>query len=257
MDFSQCVPQISPFSQGEKLYYNAYYKLSFIWLNAGEVSFSYTKKQIDNKNYSCIDVSGGTYPGYDWIFKIRDHFLTIIDPVTLLPLSSIRKTSEGGYDASEKYIFNYKEKSIYSSVENSKKPLTLDTLALPNCLFDLLSAVYYCRSIDFTKYKINDRIPVKVIVDGKMYNLFIKNLGKEVIQSRETQEYLRCIKISITLISGTVFNEGEEMLVWLSDDNSRIPIQVQADIIVGSVMAVFKNAEGLKYPISCKVNKTD
>ena len=43
------------------------------------------------------------------------------------------------------------------------------------------------------------------------------------------------------------------MTVWVTDDNSRIPIIVEAKILIGSVKAIFTGAEGLKYPITAEI----
>jgi len=38
-------------------------------------------------------------------------------------------------------------------------------------------------------------------------------------------------------VEGTIFRGGEDMLVWVSTDNRKIPIVVEAKILVGSVKA--------------------
>jgi len=45
------------------------------------------------------------------------------------------------------------------------------------------------------------------------------------------------------------------MTVWVTDDRNRIPIIVEARILIGSVKAVFTGAEGLRHPITAEVKK--
>jgi len=46
-------------------------------------------------------------------------------------------------------------------------------------------------------------------------------------------------------VAGTIFKGGEDLVVWVTDDNYRIPVLVEAKILVGSVKAVLVGAEGL------------
>ncbi|MFW1485205.1 DUF3108 domain-containing protein, partial [Vibrio parahaemolyticus] len=57
-------------------------------------------------------------------------------------------------------------------------------LKVPNCIQDVLSAIYYARNIDFTKYQIEDKIPFTMYLDNEIYNLYIKYLGKETIKTK-------------------------------------------------------------------------
>ena len=44
---------------------------------------------------------------------------------------------------------------------------------------------------------------------------------------------------------GRVFKEDEDMTVWVSDDKNRIPIRVQANILVGSIKMDLTDYENL------------
>ena len=43
------------------------------------------------------------------------------------------------------------------------------------------------------------------------------------------------------LVKGTIFKGGEDLLVWVTDDNKRVPVLVEAKILVGSVKAILIN----------------
>ena len=126
------------------------------------------------------------------------------------------------------------------------------------CTFDVLSAVYYCRTINFEKYKTNEKIPVNIVLDGKTYSLYLRYLGKEVIKSRddtknsEVRKY-RCIKFSAMLVEGTIFKGGENMFIWVTDDENRIPVLVEAKILIGSVKAYVNTIEGIRYDLTSLV----
>jgi hypothetical protein len=54
-------------------------------------------------------------------------------------------------------------------------------------------------------------------------------------------------------VSGTIFSGGEDLFVWITDDRNKIPILVEAKILVGSVKAVFAGSKNLAFPVTSLV----
>jgi len=227
-----------PFKVGENINYDIYYNVSFVWMNSGKVFFKVENKNIKGKDYFHFISKGTTYKSYDLFYKVRDSYESIVSKKTLRPIAFVRNTYEGGYTVNNRYIFDYRNKEIYTKCENSKIPLHKDTLAIKKNIYDALSMIYKARTLDFSKYKINDKIPLTMIIDNEIYDLYIRYLGKETIKTRDDKEF-NCIKFSVLLVEGALFNGGEDMTVWVSDDNRKIPILIQAKILVGSIKAYY------------------
>ena len=227
------------FSPGEQLKYKAYYNWGFIWLYAGDVIFSVKYSEKSKEIYLFTSI-GKTRKGYDWLYKVRDKFESKAFSDSLVPLSYSRETLEGGYFVNNYYQFDYKKEKIYSITENSKKPNTRDTLDLQSRTMDVLTAIYYCRNLKFSTFKINDTIPLRLIIDNQIYNLHIRYLGIESIRLKNKKEYT-CIKFSILLVQGTIFKGGEDLFVWVTNDEHRIPVMVESKILVGSVKAMIED----------------
>ena len=251
--FSQCSIKFKPFKPGEVVNYQAYYNWGFIWIHAGDVQFRVSDKLYKSEPVFQFEATGNSLKTYDWLYKVRDKYQTYVNKESLLPYYYERNTYEGGYKAFEQYFFNYPKKKIYGSIENNDVPLTRDTLKLSTCTFDVISAVYFCRSLDFDHINIGERLPLTTIIDNKIYNLYFRYLGKEVIENRDNKKY-RCFKFSALMVEGTIFKGGEDIVVWVTDDDNRVPILVEAKILVGSVKAYFLNASGLKYPVTSLIN---
>ena len=49
-----------------------------------------------------------------------------------------------------------------------------------------------------------------------------------------------------------IFKGEGSITIWLTNDKNRIPIRVQADVIVGSIKADLDNFKNLKYPFKIK-----
>jgi hypothetical protein len=108
--------------------------------------------------------------------------------------------------------------------------------------------IYYARNIDFSKNNIGDVIPIVMYLDNKIYSLTIRYLGKETIKT-ETG-LVACIKFNPKLIPGTMFKDGDEMTVWVSDDENKIPVLIEAPILIGQVKAKLKSATGTIAPFN-------
>lgn len=243
--YSQCTDKVKTFKPGEKITYDAYYNWGFIWIHAGDVQFTINQKTYLNRNVFSFEASGTSLPKYDWMFKVRDKFSSLVDMQTFTPLWAERSTEEGNYKAYENYSFLPNGK-IYSTVTNSSKPMKKDSLKAPNCTFDVLSLVYFCRSLNFDKFKPNEKVPLKIVLDNQLYSLYMRYIGKETIKARDGKKY-KCIKFSALLVEGTIFKGGEDMVIWVTDDDNRIPVLVEAKILIGSVKACLNKVEGASY----------
>ncbi|MCK5823692.1 MAG: DUF3108 domain-containing protein, partial [Bacteroidales bacterium] len=174
ISYSQCDSKVTAFTYGEKVTYSIYYNLSFLWFNAGEAHFDIYKKTHKNHSVFYFKSYGKTINHYDWFYKVRDSYEAFSEPDTLKSIKFYRNTYEGGYKVKNKFFFNNGKNKIYTITQNTNKPLTYDTLNYDACTFDVLTAIYYCRNIDYSKYQINDTIPVCVIIDNEICHLYLR-----------------------------------------------------------------------------------
>lgn len=246
------VNQYPVFNAGEKISYDAAYNWGFIWINAGNVEFEVNETKYAGNEVYHFNSYGSSIPSYDWLFKVRDYFQSYARKEDLAPLFFDRNTYEGGHIVHNRFTFDYKEKLIYSQTENSKKPYSEDTLKLQQNIYDVISGVYYIRNLDFDKYEINDTIPIRMIIDNEIFDLYIRYLGKEILKTHNKRTF-KTIKFSALLIEGTIFSGGEDLFVWVSDDQNRIPILVEAKILIGSVKATIRETENLKFPLTSEI----
>lgn len=240
------------FKDGETITYDAVYNWGIIWLNAGIVEFKVTKTKYKNEDAFLFNSFGTSLKSYDWFFKVRDYFQSYANTNTLKPYFFERNTSEGGYNVLDRCVFNYADSVVYTKIKKTDKPYTEDTIKLQKNAFDLLSAVYYTRNIDFEKFKINDKIPVRIMLDNEFFDLYIRYLGKEILETHDNRKF-NTLKFSVLLIEGTIFKGGEDLFVWVTDDFNRIPVLVEAKILIGSVKAALVSTKNLKYPLSSEI----
>ena len=242
----QCKIETRAFAPGEVIRYHAYYNWGVLWINAGEVEFKVTSKKFEGRDVHHLYAWGASFKSYDWIFKVRQKYQAYIDPETQLPLWYERDVVEGSYTAYEDYKFDYTNNQIRTYVQKRQRPGVTGSLPLSPCRFDVMSAIYYFRSVDFSKYRVGEKIPISIVLDSEMYQLYLRYLGKEEVQTRDKKKH-KCIKFAVQLVEGSIFKANEEAIIWVTDDNNKVPVIVEAPILVGTVKAILVDTEGLKH----------
>jgi Protein of unknown function (DUF3108) len=238
-----CNIRNSTFQSGESTTFKVFYTLAGAYIGAGEASFNVNLEKMNNKPVYHIVGDGKTYTFYDKFFKVRDKYESFIDTATLQPVKFIRNVYEGGYKKYENVTFN----------QQTNTAITGDgVFKVPNCIQDVLSSIFYARNIDFNKYKVNDKIPFDMFLDNEVYNLYLRYLGKETIKTKYGK--FKAIKFKPLLIKGTIFEGGEKMNVWVSDDANRIPLRIESPISVGSIKVDMMGYRNLRYPLSSLIS---
>lgn len=250
----ECKSRENSFDFGERVDYTIYYHLAGIWVSAGEVYFEVDSMKLANRNFYHFNSIGQTFKKYDWIYKVRDHFESIVDPVSFRPIRFKRSVNEGSTFIREDYLFKQKSNEIITLRQTEESaPTVRDTIPLQACSFDVMTMIYYARNIDFSDVKEGEKVPIKLILDNETHESYIRYLGKKEIKIKDLGKF-RCILFSPLLIEGTIFNGGEDMTVWVTDDKNRVPLYIETPILVGSIRARAHKLEGLKYPINSTID---
>ncbi|RZT92291.1 uncharacterized protein DUF3108 [Ancylomarina subtilis] len=233
------------FQSGEKLTYRGYYNWGFIWVAAGEVKLEVKDEAYSNKPAYKIEAEGKTLKAFDWFFKLRDTLSCYVDSTNLKPFYFDRKTHEGDYIARHQYWFDYDKDQVYSRIRKRQKPVKNDTIENKNISSDIVSVAYFTRNLDFTKYKKKEKIPLRMLIDNEIHNLYIRYKGIEKVKLKNGEVY-ECLKFSPMLVKGNLFKGGEDMTIWVSNDRNRVPIMVEAKVLIGSVKGLLDSYEGLR-----------
>ena len=249
---NSCITNNTAFSAGEELHYQVIYNWGLIWLESAHVSFKVASAKFNAKNCYQFTGSGGTYPKYDWFYKVRDVFEAYVDSESFRPLKFRADILEGSKNDKHTYLFNNAQKKAYTIISKGKAPVKIDTVKINACTIDVLTAIYYARNIDYSSCKVNDTVSISLLLDGKVYPIYVRYLGKEVFTSKELGKY-NCIKFSPLLVDGSIFKKGEGMTVWVSNDKNKIPLYVETPITVGTVKVKLVRYAGLKNPEDAKL----
>jgi len=242
------------FQVGEALKYKVYYNWTALWVKAGEVSFDVQEGNLDGQSVYHMIGKGRTARSYDWAYKVRDHYESFIDPNSLKPLAFTRDIHEGGYKQRNKYRFFHNDSKaivdyryVQGKLKAEDKPIDIT-----GCTQDILSAIYHFRSVNHQQLSVGETIPVDLVVDNRIYNVKIEFLGRDTVKTKLGT--FRCVKFSPTLINGSYFKEGGEMVIWATDDENRLPIYMESPLVVGKVKAYLKSYENLRHDLTAKID---
>jgi hypothetical protein len=239
-----CGIRNNAFDEDEQIDFNIFYSVMGLYVNAGNATFSTELQKMNGKPVYHITGLGTSNSNYDFIFKVRDKYESYIDTATLQPYRFSRNVDEGGYKIYESVTFNQKTNTAITNKGVYK---------VPNCVQDVLSSIYLARNFNFDVLKVGDKIPFNMFLDNETNNLYIKYLGKEKIKTKYGK--FNAIKFSPLLIKGTIFQGGEGMTVWVSDDANHIPLRIESPIVVGSIKVDMMSYQNLRYPLTSLIHK--
>ena len=81
----------------------------------------------------------------------------------------------------------------------------------------------------------------------------IRDRGKEVIKTKYGK--FNAIKIKPLLLKGQIFEGGENMTVWVTDDANHIPVRVESPLVVGKVKIDMMSYANLRHPLTSLIKR--
>lgn len=233
------------FDSGEWFKFRIHYGL----INAGYATIEVQEATKNNKKVYHAIGKGYTTGMSRFFFRVDDNYESYFDKETGNPYQFVRKIDEGGYKKNQEGFFNQATNKILVKDYKNKSE---NTFLIPENTQDIMSTFYYLRNhptID--KLKVGESIAVDMFFDNETTKFKLKFIGKEDI---ETKFGVVPTMIFRPLVqSGRVFKEQESLTVWISDDDNKLPIRIQASLAVGSIKADLDAFKGLKYSFKVKV----
>ena len=259
-----CVP-VQDIADGDSLAYQAGEKFSFsIHYDWGSIDSDVgwanivldTVRVNGTKSWPCM-VYGRTTRPYDLFFPVRENFQSWFSYDGLQPLRFTRDTKEGKYTAKNAYVYRrggLDGDHIMADVYTTSRGDRSVNLPLNSCTFDLPALFYYARNMDFDAVTPEVKYPMTFAIDDDIYNVYFILRGRETIKVRGVGT-VKTIRFSVKLISGNVFTGEEDLSVWITDDENRIPVLFEAPILVGVASGRITEWSVLKHPFTSLIKK--
>ena len=232
------------FGGGEVLKYRVHWGL----VNAGEAIMKVSDTYFNVNGRPCykIDVFGNTVGLVDVAIKIRNNWGAYVDTASIIPHKSYRYIQEGGYRKNEMVNFDH-ENDVATVLKLDKKTRKLKekkNFTVPNDVLDIVGGYYFLRTIDYDNYKKGDIIKVSSFFGDEIYDLEIRFLGRETIDTKVGE--INALVMAPSLPDNDFFDGGDPVKVWISDDKNKVPLKVKAKIAVGAIEIDIKEMENLR-----------
>ncbi len=219
------------------------FKIRYGFITGGEVTISAKKTYLDSKQVFHTVLAGKTTGLIDKIYKVHDVYESYFDPKTNLPDKAIRNIKEGNYRYYDEVMYN--QDDLYVESQRNGK------VSVPKNTLDMASVLYYVRRLDLSTLKNDDVIHLDTYFGDEIFPFYIVYKGKETI-SIGSGKY-KCFKFVPVVEPGRIFENKDDMTIWFTDDENKIPVSIKFDILVGSFRCDLVKYENLKYPLSSKI----
>ncbi len=153
------------------------------------------------------------------------------------PLHFSIKQHEGRYRSDKETIFDLPNRKItfFNYLKNTKDEHSIADLQV----WDVLSGFYYLRT---QILEVGKTVFVDVFDSNKLLSVAVHVLGKERIVSSEMGA-VDTVKLRPVLQSDGLFQKKGDVFVWLTDDDSKVPVKVETEVPVGKVTAKLAGIE--------------
>lgn len=215
----------SPFTVGERMEYDVRFGPLKVGNGHMEVVGIESIRGRDTW-HTAFWVQGGTF-----FYKVNDVYESWIDTATFSSLKFVQQLEEGTSDKERRYDM-YPDKEIYYEMHKDP-PREHPSVQQP---LDDGSFLYFIRTIplvvgqtyDFNRYFRPDRNPVRIRV-----------LRKERITVPAGT--FNAIVVQPIIKTTGIFSENGQALVWLSDDDRKIMLQLKSKLSFGSLNLYLKS----------------
>jgi len=231
------------FKSGEHLSYQASYNMSGVLTTFAEVNMKVATVKTSKNSYLHLKCTANTYKKWDNFFKIRDLYEAYVSPYTLKPSLYKRDNNENGTIRKEKYI--YKGNNIQSTYVRGKSGAVKANFTIPANTRDIVSTLYYIRSLPIDKANAGDQKDFNIVFDRKTKTTTLSFLGTETIST--TLGKKKCYKIGVSVKKDKLLKGKVSNIVYITADKNKVPVLIKFSIPVGNGQLKLTKATNLKH----------
>ncbi len=219
------------------------FRIHYFFFNAGYATLKLKEVQVNGRKMYHAIGTGRSSSLSSVVMKINDRYETWFDEEGR-PHRFIRNIHEGNYRKNVEFIFHH-DKNLLQVID--KLDNTVRQFKVPADVQDMLSVYYVLRNVDTSKLKAGDFIEQNIFFDYELYPFKMKILGRKYIKTKFG--WTRALVLRPYVVAERVFKEEESLTVYVSDDENKIPLLIEAKLLVGSIKADLVEFGNLKYPI--------
>ncbi len=250
---AQCNMDNNYFQAGEVTEYDLYVKWGILNSKGGNAAMRVQNTTYQGKDAYKMTLTSSSQGAARKIFSLDDT-LTCFVSKDIVPLAYWKDAHEGGDYTKERVTYSYpgNGKVNVRTVRHKNGTLRFDeNISFNNCAYDLMSIVFYARTLDFIDLKQGRTKKVDFVSGKKKNSMQIVYGGTERIKANDGNKY-ECLKLTLRLSDSAFEDEKDAMTVYITNDDNRMIVRMDSKLKVGSTRVILRSYKGNKYPIGTK-----
>jgi len=230
-----------PFMDGEKLTFEVKYGI----INAAEATLEAKTSVYQGSPVWHLSTLAKTHSFFDRVFKVRDRVESWWDKDLLSPYKFAKNLQEGKYKQHRVHIYNHEAlTSTYQKWSFKQSVFDNSEMEIPPDTQDILSAFYYVRTRPLS---VGKSVLVNIVADGLYMKTEVKVHRTEKLKTIFGD--IECLVIEPKLKGEAVFKQSGRILIWVTNDEYKIPVRLESKITIGSFVASLAKAEQVPYKV--------
>lgn len=219
-----------PFGPGERVAL----RITYAYLLAGRASLRVTSAEHQGRPVLRFISEAKSQGFFAWLFGFRvdDRTVATWDPETGCSLGIEKRLREGR--ARRDQVVTIDPAAGTAEVRDPKIQGTY--FEVGPCVLDVLSAFFTTRIRGVIE---TEPLLLPVFDNGRRYQLAVRLVGRQVLDlPPPLGKKVRTVIVEPLLAEGTgLFVKKGRLLIWLTDDERRIPVRMRSKVAIGSVSA--------------------
>lgn len=227
------------FDVGERLVFD----VGYAFITAGEAVMSIPSiDTIQGRPVFHIVFTVNSTPTFSAFYKVEDRYESFLDKEGMFPWKFIQRIREGGY--SRDFSAEFDPAANVARVEDKTYPI-------PPYVHDVVSAFYFARTLDYSTMRVGQKTIVENFYKDTTYPLAIKFLGHQRV-SVDAGKF-DCLVVEPLIKEGGLFKSEGRVIIWLTNDERKIPVKVSTKVIIGSIDAELREYSGIRGGVPARV----
>jgi len=202
------------------------YVIHYGFIRGGKASLKLKSGRYKGQEVHHLILSGRTTGLTNSLFGVKNTYESFVDKKTLLPIKAIRNIKEGSYKRYNELLFDRENNKVHS-----KRSGEHDVV---KGVHDILSAFYFARVKLFNSDLVEGQnLKIDTYFSDEPFLLQFKFMGYETIDSKLGK--IKCYKFIPVVETGRAFKNEDDMHIWISADQNKVPVRVQFDLFIGSL----------------------
>ena len=255
----KCLPSrtdgVAPYTSGEQLTFSIFYNWHGAMTAVAKADLSVKGETLNGEKVMHSALSVKTASFFDVFFKIREQFESwfVQSGTALKPRQFLRDSREGNYHAVNRYKYDAKAGRIHAVLEYRDEGEQSVEIPYGDCTTDVTTLFYAARQLDYGQLKEGKVFHNSLAIDSDVMDVRLTYLGKE-------NKYVKGIgtvvtrKFGLSVRKGEMFSGEQDVIMWFSDDDNRIPVAFMAPLKVGQMDGALKSYNGLSHPFDALVS---